>query len=167
MEAPKIARVIYKHKIDNDIILEKYCKRWAENENIEFEKVSFKKCFSATKVYMNNVKFRDFHYRMLLGKIPTNRDLYTWKLRVNANCSFCEASDETLQHIFIDCKFVKRIWPFLEHPEGTSLISDTNQDINNFWLYDHNASLWDFQIFTRAAFTIGFRMLIIEKKNEY
>ena len=58
------------------------------------------------------VKLRDFQYRLLLNKVPTNVDLTIWKMLDNEDCTFCRTSPETIMHLFYECIFVKRLWKF-------------------------------------------------------
>ena len=49
------------------------------------------------------VKLRDFQYRLLLGKVITNVDLFEWNLKEDPLCTFCERSCETLVHLYCEC----------------------------------------------------------------
>ena len=58
-------------------------------------------------------KLRDFQYRCLLLKLPTNVILYKWGIKSSPECEYC-AELQTLKHLFWDCVRVQRIWHMLE-----------------------------------------------------
>ncbi len=57
-----------------------------------------------------NVKTREFQYKFLNDLLPTNYWLHKWKIRENNTCTFCETQVETLEHLFYDCVYVRRLW---------------------------------------------------------
>ena len=59
------------------------------------------------------IKFRDFQYRLNLGKIVTNVDLFEWKLKDSPKCELCQNNNETLIHIFYECNKVKPLIDYL------------------------------------------------------
>ena len=65
-----------------------------------------------------NTKLRDFQYCLLLNKIPTNAELFKWKMRNDNLCNFCKEQD-SIFHVLLECRFVKRIWNHIEmlYPE--------------------------------------------------
>ena len=105
---------VYHELIDCDTaVCVKYANRWYDKiGTIDIE--TYLKCFTDLYKITHITKFRDFQYRLLLCKLPTNVDLYTWKKRQDNLCSFCNDEPETLEHMFIKCKFVKRIWNYLK-----------------------------------------------------
>ena len=132
LEKPKVPKYVYKDLITNNSVLWKYYTRWQETNifNIEFEK--YQAAFRDLYAITDNVKLRDFQYRMLLFKIPLNVDLYLWKKRDSDLCSFCNCHKEDIIHFFKECKETSRLWQNLAEfininiPELESII------LNNF-----------------------------------
>ena len=57
----------------------------------------------------DNVKYRDFQYRLLMNVIFTNNRLVHWKLVDTANCNFCNTEIQTVVHLFSECTVTKKI----------------------------------------------------------
>ena len=110
---PKLSGAIYKKLIDYDTHILKYIVRWNDVYNIDFEFDEFMTCFKELYVISGSTKLRDFQYRMLLGKIVTNIHLKEWKLSDSDLCNFCGKHSESLCHLFLDCKYSKRLWQFV------------------------------------------------------
>ena len=60
------------------------------------------------------VKLRFLHYRFITKSLTTNIKRHKWDKNVPPLCSFCQTSDETLQHLFVECKDIEMIWRHLE-----------------------------------------------------
>ena len=102
------SRFAYNLLIEDGWAVLKYLRRWQESgldlEYIEFED-AFNRLFLITKL----TKFRDFQYRMLLGKLVTNADLYAWGTTECDRCTFCNNQSESLEHILWQCEYVREI----------------------------------------------------------
>ena len=121
-EQTKLANFFYKLLVtpENDQILCKYKIRWYDEEGIAFELPSFCESFKNLYKCTQVTKFRDFQYRLLINKLPTNVKTKLWGITDTDLCSFCNTKSESSKHMFLECKFVKRIWKFLmEHLEVT------------------------------------------------
>ena len=103
----KITKIVYEMLIDDENHWQKYWNRWSALLQPMVQEEVFKTCFINLPLATKIVKFRDFQYRLLLGKIITNRELYKWKWIESDRCTFCEETIETYSHLFYDCKFVK------------------------------------------------------------
>ena len=57
-----------------------------------------------------STKQKWFQYRVLSRRIVTNVTRHKWNLIDNNRCHFCNVLPETMNHLFITCKHVKRIW---------------------------------------------------------
>ena len=111
----KCTKVIYKLCTDDDGHLSKYNNRWYLEQGIgldwEIYTNSFKNLYQITTV----TKLRDFQYRFLLMKIPTNVQLFYWKRSVSIKCDFCKLETELIEHLFVKCTYVNRIWEFISN----------------------------------------------------
>jgi len=57
-----------------------------------------------------DTKTKIFQYKLLNGIIYTNKSLYKMKLADSPLCSFCNISDESLEHLFCHCNFSIAFW---------------------------------------------------------
>ena len=110
----KVVKAVYDILIDNEEHLYRYRNRWNEIHNISITQEEYKIAFNSIKHTTHVVKLRDFQYRLLLCKIPTNVDLFQWKMRNNEYCTFCKSESENITHLLLNCKFTKRIWNYVE-----------------------------------------------------
>ena len=55
-------------------------------------------------------KLRQLQLKLLHRIIPTNKWLHKTKLINTSNCSFCDISTETIEHLFWECLVSKTIW---------------------------------------------------------
>ena len=103
------SRYVYNMLIADDEYVEKYRTRWCEEENTNFEKSEYKRAFNDLYGVTNVTKFRNFQYKLLLGKIVTNTKLKQWNIKNSENCLFCHEV-ETVRHCLFECVYVKSIW---------------------------------------------------------
>ena len=105
-----ITRKVYDYFISDDMLILKYLCRWKEigfDFDTDHYKMAFRYIYRCSKI----TKYQDFQYRLLLGKIVTNDDLFTWGKIDSPHCTFCNLERETIQHLFYTCKYVE---PLLE-----------------------------------------------------
>ena len=57
---------------------------------------------------------RAFQFKITHNIYYTNKKLHTLKMKESPNCSFCDSQEETLSHLFIECRYVKPIWNGLQ-----------------------------------------------------
>ena len=62
-----------------------------------------------------DTKTRVFQFKINHNIYYTNKKLNTLKMRETPECSFCNEHEETLRHLFIECKYVKTIWNDLQN----------------------------------------------------
>ena len=109
----KPANVIYKSLISRGEPLNKYKARWEEKYDIILDDEEYLQSFQQLYKLTNITKYRDFQYRLLLGKIPTNKDLKHWKLSNNDTCTFCNENEESIMHLLHSCQFSMRVLKFV------------------------------------------------------
>ena len=166
---PKVVNVVYHDLIKKPNILIKYSLRW-EEFNIIIDLDRYKKCFQRLNQICIATKLCDFQYRFLLGKIPTNNDLFNWKLRESNKCMFCDTNVETLQHLMIDCKYVKRIWDAIfklfKIPSVLSLEMLLYNDLQNNHTHVYNLIVLTTKQYIYHARCQNKKSSIIAVKNE-
>ena len=106
-------RLIYDMLINDNLAVLKYYNRWVDNVNLLWGFDEYVAEFNRLYAYTQRTKFRDFQYRLLLGKLVTNKDLFEWKLKLDSSCTFCKETEETTFHLLYDCPRVKPIVDFL------------------------------------------------------
>ena len=128
----RVSNKVYIDLIDQgDTIVTKYAARWAQDLGI-IDLEEYQKCFLQLYKITSITKFRSFQYRLLLNKIPTNIQLKLWGKVESKMCTFCKSNPECLSHLFLECKFVKRIWKFLEKYIGLTVAGIQMVVFNNF-----------------------------------
>ena len=125
-----VTRQVYDILIWDLSTIEKYAKRWIAdpyfcNLNLEMYRSAFDSIFKVTKI----TKLRDFQYRLLLGKIVTNEQLFTWKMIETPNCTFGCNLVENQTHLLNECIYVQPLWEYV-----TKLCNEYNIfiDINDY-----------------------------------
>ena len=83
--------------------------RW---QDLDFEK--YHKSFSYLCKTTRVTKFRDFQYKLILGKIVLNSDLFSWHMKVTDKCSWCNTEWELTLHFFYHCKIVAPLITWLQ-----------------------------------------------------
>ena len=69
----------------------------------------FLRCFDNLYKITNVTKLRDFQYRLLHKRIPTNKELKKWGIVQSANCKTCGELDN-IEHTLYLCQNVKKVW---------------------------------------------------------
>ena len=114
--------IVYDKLIDDDSALVKYFRRRLE-EGVLLDFQDYQREFSRLYKYTKRTKFRDFQYRLLLGKIVTNRDLLNWGIKDSNLCELCKKEIESVVHLFCECEKVKPIRDFIyEFDDGESVL---------------------------------------------
>ena len=113
---PKPAKIIYfQMKSNDELLLDAYLKSkqvWGLKNEYTFDE------FSRAVTQINKLtvitKLRSFQYRLLHSAILTNIRLYYMKIKTTQLCESCNECTETYEHLFYRCKFVKRLWTYIE-----------------------------------------------------
>ena len=61
-----------------------------------------------------DTKTRAFQFKITHNVYYTNKKLNRLQMRERPECSFCNEHEETVRHLFIECKYVKIIWNGLQ-----------------------------------------------------
>ena len=74
-----------------------------------------------------NAYARSFQYKVLNNVLYLNKRLALFGLASTSNCSFCGRSDETIDHIFVECSFSIELWHGLvNHFDGLLVFPPLN-----------------------------------------
>ena len=77
-------------------------KKW--EREFTFTDAQWQRIFKIPFNTLRESKIQYFQFRFLHRIIGTNHLLYLMKKRVNNLCTFCKSNDETLSHLFWDCR---------------------------------------------------------------
>ena len=107
-----ISRTVYNMLIEDDTALLKYASRWAKHGIMFDSMTEYLVCFRSLCVTTSEIKYRDFQYRLLLGKIFANDTLCKWGITTNDTCTFCNDEKDNIVHMLLDCKHAKGCWVY-------------------------------------------------------
>ena len=132
----KVTAKVYKELILIPNVMNGAVNRW--NKPLE-ESISREEIVSslqwATSLTIST-KLRDYQFRLMHKILPTNKELYRWKIVDSNICNFC-AEVDSIEHTMFKCNAVNRLWcalPMLiEELTGTH----SNEIVINF----HNVLL--------------------------
>ena len=66
--------------------------------------------YSLPRESVKDNRIKEFQYKILFRYIGTNRLLYKIGKLPSPSCSFCFMFEETIEHIFYQCNYVKNFW---------------------------------------------------------
>ena len=127
--APRVTGMIYRDLIDYKNHLSKYLKNWHEEGLLDLNAEEYLKGFKQLYKTTPITKLRDFQYRLLLCKIPTNEHLFKWKLTDSNLCQNCKTEVDTIFHCLIYCKYAKRLWKFIQKVTMVHVLEHTKSEI--------------------------------------
>ena len=70
--------------------------------------------FRSKVVLEQEIKLKEFNFKMLHGILPCNRNLFRWKIRSHDTCDVCECP-QTIEHLLFSCKYVKPLWDIVNN----------------------------------------------------
>lgn len=98
------------------------------------------------RVYLvtNDIKLRAFQYKILNNCLFLNKDLYRFKLIDSPNCVFCQTTNETMEHFFVECHFSKRFYIEIKNWLQTEGIKLPDLNLTNVILGSDNETINEF-----------------------
>ena len=98
----------------NTSIVENACFKWNEKLGNVTESFDFKKSFTKLNmfddIYLRYIQFRTLHRRFF-----TNNILFKMRIKNSPLCTFCNESDDSNEHMLIECGKVKTLWMEVEN----------------------------------------------------
>ena len=120
---PKIYEEVTKQKKGSrcfyDVFVKKICcerkyqSKWIDCLQIS-EDINLKKLELVIFKCTNDVNLRWFQYRFIHRILATNSFLKKIRVKDDYYCTFCKFEEETLIHLYYECKYIQRIWSLLE-----------------------------------------------------
>ena len=107
-------RKIYDIIVSDENYILRYLNRWLEM-GVIIERDKYKQYFDILFCCTSVPKYRDFQYRLLLGKITCNVHLVSWGIKAPDEkiCTFCLREEETIVHLLFECEYVQPLLIFL------------------------------------------------------
>ena len=107
---PKVTKIVYESFIGRMNVLFKARYKWEQMLDIGILDCKWQKLLTDIYKITNCTKLHWFQYRQLNHLIYTNVFLARWS-NVNSKCYYCKKEEETVLHLFVQCKYVQRtIW---------------------------------------------------------
>ena len=87
----------------------------------------WKPTYLMAKRSTKSTKFKEFQFKLLHRRLPTNTFLHRIGTKENESCTFCHESQETLIHLFWACPVTALFWEHLtKWLERVKLIQETH-----------------------------------------
>lgn len=77
--------------------------------NAIFSNINWQTAWLIPSKYCINNKIKELHWKILHKIYPTNLSISKFK-EINPNCTFCNEVEESLIHLFFECKYSKDMW---------------------------------------------------------
>ena len=106
------SKSLYNIFIDKDTGSENICGRFTQRyfdtaeEYVDLAKKSFLGC----KVFLTDVRLKEFQFKFLHDILVNNYWLEKWKIRGDALCTFCKSETENILHMYYECHEVLLFW---------------------------------------------------------
>ena len=90
--------------------------KWTNNLNSSMDQNEYLSLFENMYSTTKDSNLLAFNYKLLHRNIITNRNLNLWDSHRNENerhtdsCTFCSNDIETIEHIFIECPVISKLW---------------------------------------------------------
>ena len=108
------SRIVYRALIGNPLASVDSFNSWQKaypslDENDNFTMDAFIRCFVNLYKITNVVKLRDFQYRLLHKRVPSNKELQRWGIKSSKLCAKC-GETEDIRHLLYECEHIQNIW---------------------------------------------------------
>ena len=105
------SKIVYSELISNSLTSVDFYNKWCVNilneTNLTLEE--YMNWFETLYKITNVTKLRDFQYRLLHKRLPTNRELKRWGIKQSDTCNFC-IEEDGIQHTLFKCCHIHEIW---------------------------------------------------------
>ena len=102
-------KLIYRDLTGNVLSTADAYNRWTPEFKDEISFEYFSQCFPRLYKISNITKLRDFQFRLLHKKVPSNQELCKWKIKASSKCNFCD-DDDNMEHMLFNCCKIEPIW---------------------------------------------------------
>ena len=115
--------------------LDSYC-----NENDDFF------AFSKKVVLENEIKLKEFNFKVLHGILACNKNLKIWKIRLDDRCDVCNQI-QTIEHLLFGCHYVKPLLQIVNTLYGINITFHQILGLDKHFKYDSITTIICFIIY--------------------
>ncbi len=84
--------------------------KWEQDLGVHYDTDDYNNLFTTIYKCTPYTSLRAFQYMLIHRAIVTNTDLYKWKLKDSATCTFCKLHPESLLHLLWECSTTSILW---------------------------------------------------------
>ena len=103
--------------------------------------VEWKKIYLLPRKVSNDTNLRMFQYKILNNILYLNKQLFIFNKKDTKLCLYCRLQDETINHIFVECKFAIKLWSDLRHCQCSFGIPILNPQTATFRFFEIDPDL--------------------------
>ena len=100
---------IYHSLTSNTSIIKDAHANWCRVETFSCGHDTFKRAFISINKLTIYTKLRDFQYRLLHKRVPSNKELCRWKIKRSSDCSLC-GQEDSIEHKIYYCSHIQNLW---------------------------------------------------------
>ena len=100
---------IYRELISRPSVYLDAFHRWSASEDFSCLSNTFRKNFLDVNKLTVSTKLRDFQFRLLHKRIPSNKEFFRWKIKRQPKCYRCDELD-CIEHLLYHCRVIEPIW---------------------------------------------------------
>ena len=105
----KATPIVYRALTSKPTIAMKSYQSWMKVDFFECTVQDYMRNFTSLYRLTISTKLRDFQYRLLHKRLPSNRELFRWKIKPTEKCDFCQDTD-SIEHTLYECNKINSIW---------------------------------------------------------
>ena len=84
--------------------------KWLEDCNLRQNDINWSAAYQLASKITKSTKLREFQFRLLHRRLPTNDFLTKIRIKEDPQCSFCKEECEKLIHLFWNCPITALFW---------------------------------------------------------
>ena len=106
-----VSRLFYSAYLENvQSDFTKHIPKWNSDLNVNLDKADFKAEFVKISTASICTNIRAFQYKFIHRIVKTNTFAFAINVTDSPLCSFCRMSDETVIHLFWECRTTRSFW---------------------------------------------------------
>ncbi len=102
--------------------------------------------FTQKVVLEQEIKLREFNFKLLHGILPCNKNLINWNIRASYICDVCD-QPQTIKHLLNECIYVKSIWKTVNCVFSTNTVFHQVLGLDKGYQYNAFATMICFLIY--------------------
>ena len=84
--------------------------KWIQDCNLGQNEIKWGATYQLAHKITKSTKLREFQFKLLHRRMPTNAFLTKIRIKENSNCSFCKKEPEKVIHLFWSCPKTALFW---------------------------------------------------------